>query len=242
MRKLIALGLLIMAVPVAAQTSMVAPMPPKPAYKTLAYLDPALFEPALLLPAPADKDSRANALELDTLHRMIASASPERLKQAREDADNENPAIFNEVLGVDLRTLPATWALLEIVNHESALTASMAKAHFHRMRPYSADPTIAFCEGKADPAKPAYKSYPSGHATLGYSVGVALARLLPAKAGPIMARAKDYALSREYCGAHYASDTQASEVLGTLAATMLLADPRLADKVAAARAELARIG
>jgi acid phosphatase (class A) len=221
MRKLIALGLLAIAVPVAAQTPVVAPAAQKPAHKTLAYLDPALFEPALLLPAPADKDSRANALELDTLHRMIASASPERLKQAREDAENENPAIFN---------------------HESALTASMAKAHFHRMRPYSADPTISFCEGKADPAEPAYKSYPSGHATLGYSVGVALARLVPAKAAPIMARAKDYALSREYCGAHYASDTQASEVLGTLAATMLLDDPRLADKVAAARAELARIG
>ncbi|MEF3315477.1 phosphatase PAP2 family protein, partial [Campylobacter jejuni] len=90
-------------------------------------------------------------------------------------------------------------------------------------------------------AKPAYRSYPSGHSTLGYSVGVTLARLVPAKAGVIMARAQDYAMSREYCGAHYPSDTQASEVIGTMAATLLLSDPRLADKIAAARAELARM-
>lgn len=237
MKNLIALALLAVSVPVAAQTPAAAPV----AAKTLRYLDPALFQPAQILPAPPARDSRVNTLELEMLHHLIAGASPERLKQAREDADNENPAIFDAVLGVDLRKLPATWELLEIVDKESALAAGIAKEHFHRMRPYSADPTIAFCEGKADPAKPAYRSYPSGHATLGYSVGVALARLMPAKAEKIMQRAGDYALSREYCGAHYVSDTQASEVLGTLAATMLLNDPRLAEKVAAAKAELARI-
>lgn len=239
MKSLIALALLAVSVPVAAQTPVAAPT--APAKEVLRYLDPALFQPVLLLPAPVAKDSRANALELDTLHRLIASASPERIKQAQEDAINEDPAIFSAALGVDLRKLPATWELLEIVHQEGATAATMSKKYFHRMRPYSADATIPFCEGKADPAKPSYKSYPSGHATLGYSVGVTLARLLPAKAEPIMARAQDYALSREYCGAHYASDTQASEVLGTLAATLLLTDPRLADKVAAAKAELAKI-
>jgi acid phosphatase (class A) len=93
--------------------------------------------------------------------------------------------------------------VLEIVHQEANVAANQAKNYFHRMRPYSADLTLAFCEGKADPAKPAYRSYPSGHSTLGYSVGVTLARLVPAKAGVIMARAQDYAMSREYCGAHY---------------------------------------
>jgi len=234
MKAFIALALLAVSVPVSAQTPAAPP--------TLHYLDPALFQPVLLLPAPVAKESRANALELDSLHRLIASAAPERLKLAYEDAIHEDPAIFNDVLGADLRKLPATWELLEIVDREGATAATIAKNHFHRMRPYSADATIPFCEGKADPAKPAYRSYPSGHATLGYAVGVALARLWPAKADKIMARAQDYALSRQYCGAHYASDTQASEVVGTLTATLLLNDPRLADKVAAARAELARIG
>lgn len=240
MKSLIILALLGMSAPVAAQTPVAAPAAPsKPA---LHYLDPALFQPVLLLPPPPARDTRINALELETLHHLIASAAPERIRQAHEDAINEDPAIFNAVLGVDLHSLPATWTLLSIVHEEAIVATNAAKNHFQRMRPYSADTTIPFCEGKADPAKPSYRSYPSGHATLGYAVGVALARLLPAKADAVMRRAQDYALSRQYCGAHYASDTQASEVVGTLAATLLINDPRLAAKVAAARAELARVG
>jgi acid phosphatase (class A) len=45
-------------------------------------------------------------------------------------------------------------------------------------------------------------------------------------------------MSREYCGAHFASDIEASHVIGTLVGIDLLADPRLADRIAAARAEL----
>lgn len=233
MKAILSAALLMLAIPDAGM-AQAAP-------KSLQYLDGALFQPVLILPAPVAKDMSANARELAALRQLIATASPQRLKQAYEDAIHEDPAIFNETLGLDLKKLPATWELLEIVNHESAIVASIAKEHFHRMRPYSADASLPFCEGKADPAKPAYRSYPSGHSTLGYAVGVALARLLPDRAGKIMGRAQDYAMSREYCGAHYASDIQASEVIGTLAATLLLNDPRLADKVAAARAELSKI-
>jgi len=240
MKAILSAALLAVAMPAMVPTAALAQSAPaKP--QTLQYLDATLFQPVLILPAPVAKDMPANARELAMLHQLIAGASPQRLKQAYQDAIHEDPAVFNETLGVDLKKLPATWELLEIVNHESAVVASIAKDHFHRMRPYSADASLPFCEGKADPAKPAYRSYPSGHSTLGYAVGVALARLLPAKADRIMDRAQDYAMSREYCGAHYASDIQASEVIGTLAATLLLNDPRLADKVAAARVELNRI-
>lgn len=237
MKAILSAALLSIAMPAMMPAAAMA----QPAPKSLQYLDATLFQPVLILPAPVAKDMSANARELAALHQLIATASPQRLKQAYEDAIHEDPAIFNETLGVDLKKLPATWELLEIVNHESAIVASIAKEHFHRMRPYSADASLPFCEGKADPAKPAYRSYPSGHSTLGYAVGVALARLLPAKADKILGRAQDYAMSREYCGAHYASDIQASEVVGTLAATLLLNDPRLADKVAAAKAELSKI-
>lgn len=239
MKAMLSAALLAMAMPAMVPTAALAQNAPvKP--KTLQYLDATLFQPVLILPAPMAKDMPANARELAMLHQLIASASPQRLKQAYEDAIHEDPAIFNETLGVDLKKLPATWELLDIFNRESAVVAGIAKDHFHRMRPYSADASLPFCEGKADPAKPAYRSYPSGHSTLGYAVGVALARLVPAKADRILDRAQDYAMSREYCGAHYASDIQASEVIGTLAATLLLNDPRLADKVAAAKAELSR--
>ena len=41
------------------------------------------------------------------------------------------------------------------------------------------------------------------------------------------------------CGVHFASDTEASHVLATMITERLLVDPRMAAKVAAARAELA---
>ncbi|HEX8031823.1 MAG TPA: phosphatase PAP2 family protein, partial [Vicinamibacterales bacterium] len=86
------------------------------------------------------------------------------------------------------------------------------------------------------------RSYPSGHATLSYSVGPVLARLMPAKAGAIMARAQDYALSRQICGVHFPSDTEASHALGSMVSTRLLFDPSMQPKLDAARAELARAG
>ena len=204
------------------------------------YLDAARFTPAQILPPPAAHGSPAEAFELQTLHRLLAGASAERLKQAKVDSDNEDPSLFNNVLGFDLKGKPATWALLTLVQAEAEGAASASKAFFHRMRPYSNDPSISFCEYKPDPARPEYKSYPSGHATLGYSVGWVLAHLMPAKADAILARAHDYAVSRLYCGAHYPSDTEASHVIGTMVGSDLLADPRLAAKIAAARAELAQ--
>lgn len=203
------------------------------------YLDPALFNPAQTLPPPPAHGSAEEAREVDALHRLIAGASKERLAQAKADAEDETPALFNATLGFDLKSKPATWALLTLVHAEASKVSKASKTFFHRMRPYSADPSLPYCERDADPAKPEFTSYPSGHSTLGYSVGWVLARLMPSRADAILARAHDYALSREYCGAHFASDTEASHVIGTLAAATLWNDPRLAARIAAARAELA---
>jgi len=207
-----------------------------PAPKQLEYLNPAEFDPARLLPAPAAKGSAAESRELVTLHALIASASAQRLVQAKWDADHEDPAIFNAVTGRDLASLPHTWALLTLIQREANTAAGYGKKYFNRIRPWGADSTIPNCE--APSKKPPLNGYPSGHAALGFSVGFALAHLIPAKSADILNRAEDYAQSREYCGVHYASDTEASHVLGTLAAARLLSDPRLADQVAAARTEL----
>jgi acid phosphatase (class A) len=232
MKRFVSAALACLVLPVLAQPACAAEA------RHLQYLDARHFVPSQILPAPAARGSAEEAFELETLHRLLAKASPERLKQAKVDNDNEDPSLFNNVLGFDLKTKPATWALLTLVQSEADVAAGDSKAFFHRMRPYSVDPSIPFCEHKPDPAKPEYKSYPSGHTTLGYSVGWVLAHLMPQKADIIMARAKDYGMSREYCGAHFASDIEASHVIGTLVGIDLLADPRLADRIAAARAEL----
>ena len=211
---------------------------PKPA-KTFQLLSPADFPEDGLVPAPAARGSQAEKLELDYLHALISGTSPERLEQARQDDAHEDPSIFDQVMGVDLKTLPATWELLTLVHNEANMAANIYKEHFARVRPWGVDPTMPNCD--AGKGKKPTRSYPSGHSVLGYSVGLVLATLAPAKAAAVLDRARDYALSREICGVHFPTDTEASHVIASIAAERILADPRAAQRIAAARAELARL-
>jgi acid phosphatase (class A) len=204
--------------PLSAQT---APLP-KPA-RVLHFLTEAELRPSLLVPPPPAPGSIAEKAQIAELHRIVAAASPERLAQARADDKQEDPSIFDEALGVDLKRLPATWELLTLVHNEANVATNSAKEYFHRVRPWSVDPTLANCD--AGTGKPPTRSYPSGHSSLSYSVGFVLAQLVPDKADVVLRKAQDYAESREICGVHYPSDTEASHVIGTAVAAKLLASP-----------------
>jgi acid phosphatase (class A) len=231
---------LALAVLVAASTNAGAqtPSPPVPASppKTLMVLTPYDIDAHRLLPAPPADGGEANRAELAELHRIIAARTPERLAQAKWDDDHEDPSLFYATIGggFDLKSLPATAALLAIAMNDETLASSAAKKTFARKRPWVLDPSIPTC----DPDDKPLTSYPSGHALVGYTAGVILASLIPEKAEAIQARAADYAFSREVCGAHYASDAEASHVLGAVIATELLDNPGLQPKIEAARAEL----
>jgi len=211
-----------------------------PAAKT--FLTAFDHDPArLVAPPPADGSPR-QAAELAEVHRLIATRTPERLAQAVWDDKHENASIYAEVIGpsFDLAKLPATAALLAVVDAERK-KAENAKGFFNRKRPWAFDPSIVPCDGGQMTKNP-LSAYPSGHALTGYSLGLALASLLPEKAQAIEARAADYAYSREICGAHYHSDTEASHVLAVALVTALLAKPEAAPMIEAARAELAAAG
>jgi len=226
---------ILLAAPVHAQQAAA----PAPAAISQQYeiLDTADFAPEKMLPPPPEQGSALETLELKQLRSLIGQTSADRMKQAQWDDLHEDPAIFDAVLGVPLQSLPMTWALLKTVQNEGDVAAAMAKRHFNRTRPWGVDPTLPNCDtGKG---KKPNNGYPSGHSTLGYSVGFVLAHIIPAKATAILARAQDYALSRQICGVHFASDTEASHVIGSLVAHRLLASPKLADRIAQARIELA---
>jgi acid phosphatase (class A) len=174
---------------------------------------------------------------MERLRSTIAKTTPERLNQAAADGDNQTPSAFAVAAGVNFSELPATRALLAAVTQETNAVVERGKRYFAQPRPYQIDPSLAHC-GKPNVIK-AFKGYPSGHAGFGYSTAWVLVRLIPGRAYEILARADDYALSREICGSHFHGDTEASHAIGTFVAERLLADPRLADAVAAARDELA---
>ena len=215
-----------------AQTAPAAPKPPK-ALQLLALTD---IDPNRLLPPPVADGSETNRAELAEIHRIIDTASPDRMAQAKWDDEHEDPSAFAATVGAgfDLAKLPATAEVLAIVQNDASIAASAAKKTFQRKRPWALDATIKTC----DPDDKPLTSYPSGHSTLGYSLGMTLAVLIPEKSQAFMTRAADYAHSRVVCGSHYPSDTQASQALAASFVTALLKTPDFQAKLEAAHAEL----
>ena len=210
--------------------------------KTFIVLSPAQIDPAkLLAPPPADR-SPEQAGELDRLRQIQTTRSPARLAQAQDDENHEDAGAFAQVLGpkFDIDRLPATRAVLDIVQNDASVAASLAKTAFHRHRPWIFDPTLTGCTRgkKPDPLT----SYPSGHATFGYAEAVVLANLVPKKREAIMERVSDYGYSRLVCEVHYPSDVAAGAKLGVAVGALLIAAPAMQPKLVAARKELRAAG
>jgi acid phosphatase (class A) len=241
MRKTQVITLVCWAAAAFAQSTSPSPKTPK----TLVYLTPQQIDPSrLLTPPPADGSPKQQE-EMGAVKRLIQSRSAERYAQATWDAEHEDATPFATAIGpaFDLAKLPATSKLLDSVLHDQAIAASTAKDYFHRKFPVTAEMPAVYRPWTCDvpdrkPESRPLRSYPSGHATLGYSVGVVLAALIPEKSQAILLRAADYAYSREVCGDHYHSDVEASRALGTALGVMLLENAALKPQIEAARAEL----
>jgi len=203
-------------------------------------LGPADLDPALVLPPPPVAGSAQARAELVELHAAEAARSPADEADARLDGDTKNATIFAAVLGphFDLAKLPATQALLAEVRASEKAAVDRGKDEFKRLRPYAVDPSLKSCKRNDDPLS----SYPSGHTSMAFSMGETLARLVPEKAGPLLARAQRYGQSRIVCGQHFRSDVSAGQMLGLLIAERLMAKPAFRVRFAAARVELVRAG
>ena len=198
------------------------------------------IDPVLVLPPPPAAGSAQAKAELAELHAMEAVRTDAEEAAARLDGDTKNATIFAGVLGrrFDLAKLPATSALLALVRESEKATVDHGKDEFKRQRPYIVDTSLKSCKRNDDPLS----SYPSGHTSMAFSMGETLARLVPEKAGPILARAARYGQSRIVCGQHFRSDVSAGQMLGLLIAERLMAKPEFQAAFAAARAELVAAG
>ena len=116
------------------------------------------------------------------------------------------------------------------------IESKAAKSFFHRDRPWIVDGSIKTCV----PVKPgpAATSYPSGHTSLGFAMGVVLASLVPEKSQAILARASEFGEHRLVCGMHFRSDVVAGQEFGTALALTLMQNPEFKGAMEAARSEL----
>jgi len=219
---------------------------PAPAAKSGApmFISADAMDPALTLPKPPLPGSDQGKAELEQVRQIVAHATPAQLAAAAKDDVTENVTFFADVLpGFDMTKLPATKKLFDDVRNDENFEAKLFKNHFGRLRPYEVDSTISTCV-KSEPTAPGKtpSSYPSGHATMGYSMAVVLAHLIPEKSDIIFTRARLYADERVICGVHFPSDTAASQVVGTVTAYKLFENPAFKAEFDAAHAELVSAG
>ena len=201
-----------------------------------AILDPAEINAAQLLPPPPESGSERAKAEVAELHAVAAASSPALVEAARRDDGDEKPDLFNAALGFDITALPAASRMLSDIAREEEADSKPAKTFFHRNRPWIVDSAIKTCV----PVKPgpAATSYPSGHTTLAFSMGVVLATLMPEKAQAILARAEEFGEHRLVCGMHFRSDIVAGQQFGTILALRLMEKPAFKAEMDAARSEL----
>ncbi len=218
-----------------------------PPTKKLKILTAAETDPGRLLPPPPMDGSASQKKELAEAEHLVATRTPERFAQAKWDNDHEDASAFYATLGsdFDIKKLPETAKLLALVLNDQSVVASASKVFFHRRFPVAAaGPAVVSYQDwscDADVKKPAdrpLRSYPSGHATMGYSLGIVLAELMPEKSQAILARAADFAYSREICGDHYHADVEASHALGNALGIMFLNNATLNPQIEASKAEL----
>jgi len=196
------------------------------------------YDPAHFLPPPPAIGSPRALAELAEVKRYQAEATPEQRAEAAADDGSENGTIFAAAIGPgwDLAKLPATAKVLNEVTGSEGPFSDIAKKEFQRDRPWIVDSSIQTCA----PHKPSqdHASYPSGHATVGYGMGVVLANLMPDHANAILARSAQFAENRLVCGFHFRSDIVAGQQFGTILALRLMQNPQFQRDMAAAKTEL----
>ncbi|MBD8872742.1 phosphatase PAP2 family protein [Rhodanobacter sp. DHB23] len=188
-----------------------------------------------LLPPPPAAGSTGARHDLDVVLATQHARTAAESAAAKADAER---SVFRlvDVLGSDLQAsrLPRTAAFFKRV-------AALDKAEVKQAKDYWQHPRPAVVSAQVQPLaaeKPGDWSYPSGHATFGYTSAVLLANMLPEKRAAIFARADLYAEHRIVMGAHFPSDVEAGRLAGTVLGGRLLDDPSWRADYAAARAEL----
>src|SRR5580704_19133356 len=134
--------------------------------------------PENIIPSPPPRGSAIERAEIAEILKTRAAATPGAMEWAKHDDMIENASIFLPVLGAgwDLSKLPKTKAMVDQIMKVDSRESGLAKRYFHRSRPWIVDSRVQTCNEHE--SGPAANSYPSGHAMLGYELGVVFASLM----------------------------------------------------------------
>lgn len=199
----------------------------------LNYLAPGTPDATILLTPPPTLDSAEQAADLETVRAVYHTAS----KTDKEAAAAEKEfSVFNftEAVGPFFveANLPKTAAFFEKVQKDAETVTDLGKKHFHRLRPFTTDPSLA--SGKLEKSF----SYPSGHSTESMVLALVLAEILPDKHDAILAHARTMGWHRVQIARHYPTDIYAGRVLAQAIARELNTSETFKKEFAEVRAEI----
>ena len=132
--------------------------------------------------------------------------SPSNFNPLDPDYDRNFSSLFHvgSPLGdwYTYKNLPLTAKLLSNVYRDALYYIFNMKVKFNRPRPYHLEPKLTALE------KPPHQSYPSGHSAASYVNAFVMMEIAPELSGEFSKLAAEMALSREYLGCHYPSDSE----------------------------------
>ena len=202
------------------------------------YLAPKAVPDSLaLLPPPPIAGSAALAWDEDVSRESLALRGTLRGKLAIEDADLTFPhaaGSFSCALNAPIteQDTPRLYRLMQRSLVDAIHSTNSAKDHYLRPRPYLVNKT-PLCAPTGTVG-----SYPSGHATTGWTWALILSEIAPERSDAILARGRAFGQSRLICNAHWQSDVIEGRVMGASTVARLQSDPNFRADVEAAKAEL----
>ncbi len=163
------------------------------------------------LPAPPAKGSDVDRQDFTELHQYQDERTPAECAIAQTESHLTLEDAFGPSTGVLTAAEVKKVKFLSFrIIAKAAIAVLYYKTKFKRPRPYNEDSTLVPCVQKPGPHDMAY---PSGHATTGYALALALAKKFPAKSDLIMKQGLQIGNNRLLGGVHHPSDVAAGRAL-----------------------------
>ena len=205
----------------------------------------ALPESLELVPAPPAAGSAAEARDEAGAANALTLRGSARWDIAKGDAELSPAAVasrFSCAAGVSIgkQETPALYKVIATAEPDLGIATSDVKKHYMRPRPFmkNGQPT---CTPDWEAVLRRDGSYPSGHSSIGYGVGLILAEIIPDRAARLVSRGRAFGDSRRICNVHWLSDIEEGRVVASATVMRLNADPAFAVDIAAARSEIERL-
>ena len=220
----------------------VAPVPELKPGVPAGYLGRSLPDSLALVPPPQSAKSPAFAQD-EAIH-----ATAQKLRTgprgtlATSDADlhfPHAPTAFDCALGkaITKDATPRLYLLMQRTMVDAGMATYRAKDHYKHERPF-----VHYKESTCTPGDEAELrndgSYPSGHTAIGWTWGLVLVQIAPARTDALLARARAFGESRLVCNAHWQSDILAGRTVAAGTFARLQSDPTYLADIDAARSEI----